>query len=258
MIRTLSTVQDVEVGFKKEKNFLILCGPRINAVMVITTEDFNQKENKRILYDELLQKIKNEHETKAKELIPQLCYALASEDLWLSKEDIRDRIKKDLVDIWSLRTITKYIPNEFKDEQMQDAGRKDKKKVTGSIAEAIQPNVLEQSINTNGNAETILEDHPKDELMRREKPKQYDVNVPLESKPDPLLVADQYEVEDLRRQLKELNLEVERLKLLSQRGIVLLDRRKIPHMQVAMFENNLRRANVFKLEWKDGYVTKIS
>lgn len=65
---------------------------RINAVMV-TAEDFNQIENKKISYDELLRQIKKEHQAKAKEFIPQLCYALQNEDAFLSNEDIRDRIK---------------------------------------------------------------------------------------------------------------------------------------------------------------------
>jgi hypothetical protein len=52
-----------------------------------------------------LQQIKKEHQAKAKEFIPQLCYALQNEDAFLSNEDIRDRIKKDLIDIWSKTTI---------------------------------------------------------------------------------------------------------------------------------------------------------
>jgi hypothetical protein len=42
-----------------------------------------------------LQKIKSKHTNRAKELIPQLCYALANDDPLLSKEDNRDRIKRD-------------------------------------------------------------------------------------------------------------------------------------------------------------------
>ena len=64
---------------------------RINAIMV-TAEDF-QIENKKTSYDELLLQIKKEHQAKAKEFIPQLCYALLNEDAFLSNEDIRDRIK---------------------------------------------------------------------------------------------------------------------------------------------------------------------
>ena len=52
-----------------------------------------------------MQQIKKEHQAKAKEFIPQLCYALQNEDAFLSNEDIRDRIKKDLIDIWSKTTI---------------------------------------------------------------------------------------------------------------------------------------------------------
>ena len=66
---------------------------------------------------------------KAKEFIPQLCYALQNEDVFLSNEDIRDRIKKDLIDIWSKTTIQNNIPDEFKDMAKQAAKEKaDQKK----------------------------------------------------------------------------------------------------------------------------------
>ena len=99
---------------------------RINAIMV-TAEDF-QIENKKTSYDELLLQIKKEHQAKAKEFIPQLCYALQNEDAFLSNEDIRDRIKKDLIDIWSKTTIQNNIPDEFKDMAKQAAKEKQIKK----------------------------------------------------------------------------------------------------------------------------------
>jgi len=66
---------------------------RIKAVMV-TAEEVSQIENKKTCYDELLKQIKKEHQAKAKEFIPRLCYALQNEGSFLSNEDIRDRIKK--------------------------------------------------------------------------------------------------------------------------------------------------------------------
>ena len=79
----------------------------------MTAMNVSQNQNKKTSYDELLQIIKNEHKNRAKELIPQLCYALKSEDHRLSEEDIRDRIKHDLIDIWSRTTIQENIPDEF-------------------------------------------------------------------------------------------------------------------------------------------------
>ncbi len=73
---------------------------------------------------QLLRQIKREHQAKAKEFIPQLCYALKNEDAFLSNEDIRDRIKKDLIDIWSKTTIQNNIPDEFKDKAKQSAKEK--------------------------------------------------------------------------------------------------------------------------------------
>lgn len=87
----------------------------------LTAYNISQNQNKRISYDELLQEIKSEHQSRAKELIPELCYALANENPWLSEEDMRDRIKKDLIDIWSRTTIQENIPDEFKDKEKQGA-----------------------------------------------------------------------------------------------------------------------------------------
>jgi hypothetical protein len=109
---------------------------RINAVMV-TAEDFNQIENKKISYDELLRQIKKEHQATAKEFIPQLCYALQNEDAFLSNEDIRDRIKKDLIDIWSKTTIQNNIPDEFKDDAKQAAKEKADQKRKNVIEECV-------------------------------------------------------------------------------------------------------------------------
>ena len=123
------------------------------------------RSDKKISYDELLLTIKNEHKNRAKELIPQLCYTLANEDPQLSKEDIRDRIKHDLIDIWSRTTIQENIPDEFKDKGKQEAKQKidenkNKKKVRESSVTPVSQKVIEQSITTNGNIETSSSINP--------------------------------------------------------------------------------------------------
>ena len=118
-------------------------------------ENVSQNQNKKTSYDELVKTIKSEHKNLAKELIPQLCYALANEDPMLSEEDIRARIKKDLIDIWSISTIYDNIPDEFKDKQKQEAGKKRKKNVRESSATTSEQKVIEQSITSNGCTATI-------------------------------------------------------------------------------------------------------
>ena len=103
---------------------------RIKAVMV-TAEEVSQIENKKTCYDELLKQIKKEHQAKAKEFIPRLCYALQNEGSFLSNEDIRDRIKKDLIDIWSKTTIQNNIPNEFKNKAKHAAKEKADQAIRG-------------------------------------------------------------------------------------------------------------------------------
>jgi len=98
---------------------------------MVTAEEVSQIENKKICYDELLKQIKKEHQAKAKEFIPRLCYALQNEDSFLSNEDIRDRIKKDLIDIWSKTTIQNNIPNEFKNKAKHAAKEKADQAIRG-------------------------------------------------------------------------------------------------------------------------------
>lgn len=77
-------------------------------------------------YDDIIREIKERHEKWAKDDIPRACYALAKEP-YLSKKDINDRVKKDLIEIWSPATISRHMPEEFKDEQKQTAGKQSQK-----------------------------------------------------------------------------------------------------------------------------------
>ena len=79
-------------------------------------------------YDSLLEQANITGTEAARTWIPKLRYALKDEDKNLSKEDIKDRVEKDCVEIWSKSTIRTYIPDEFKDVQKQEAGRKGREK----------------------------------------------------------------------------------------------------------------------------------
>src|SRR5919109_975003 len=46
----------------------------------------------------------------------------------MSKEDIRETVTNDCRDFWSRATITKFMPDEYKDPQKQEAGRKRQEK----------------------------------------------------------------------------------------------------------------------------------
>jgi hypothetical protein len=161
-----------------------MCGR--TKLCVMTARDVSQNQNKKGSYDELLAQIKSEHETKAKALIPELCYLLRKEDPWLSNDDIKDRVKKDLVDIWSPTTISKYIPDEFKNKKHQETGRMKGKSVSESIPKALKVNVLgdSTSTNTDGDTQTVVESSHHNEIQK--------------------------ENEDLKKQIKELEGQVRR------------------------------------------------
>jgi hypothetical protein len=75
-------------------------------------------------YDKLLEQAKERADafrSTAKEFIPKMYKALRDEDPNASPGDIRDRIKKDCVKIWSKRTILEALPDEAKDPKKQKA-----------------------------------------------------------------------------------------------------------------------------------------
>lgn len=100
-------------------------------------------------YDEFLEELKRNHNMTAKSAIARLHELLKQEDKNLSKDDIYDRILKDLLVIWARETIVKNMPDELKDRERQHSGKKgaEKKKeliVTniGSVASDMAANNL--------------------------------------------------------------------------------------------------------------------
>jgi hypothetical protein len=74
---------------------------------------------------ELARQTATEH---AKEWIPKLCEALKRENPEMPKGDIRETVTNDCRDFWSRATISKFIPDEYKDPQKQKAGKKGREK----------------------------------------------------------------------------------------------------------------------------------
>ena len=64
----------------------------------------------------------------AERLIPKLCEQLHKENPELSKEDVRETVTNDCKDFWLRATIIKFMPDEYKDPQKQEAGRKRQEK----------------------------------------------------------------------------------------------------------------------------------
>lgn len=98
-------------------------------------------------YDEYLHSIRKTHDITAREAIARLCELLKQEDGNLSKDDMYDRILKDLLVIWARATIIKNMPDELKDKERQESGIKgaEKKKelvvtTDGSVANGRQLN----------------------------------------------------------------------------------------------------------------------
>jgi hypothetical protein len=79
------------------------------------------KDNIESEYNKLLEEAKRRGRETAKTWIPKLCDALEKEKL--SNEDIRDRVEKDCIDIWSKATIRDSIADKYKNKQKQEAGK---------------------------------------------------------------------------------------------------------------------------------------
>lgn len=73
-------------------------------------------------YEKDLAELKRRGTALAKEFIPKLYEDLRKEHL--EPSDARERIERDCADLWSKATIRKYLPDEAKNKEAQDKGRK--------------------------------------------------------------------------------------------------------------------------------------
>jgi hypothetical protein len=73
-------------------------------------------------YEKDLAELKRRGTALAKEFIPKLYEDLRKEHL--EPSDARERIERDCADLWSKATIREYLPDEAKNKEAQDKGRK--------------------------------------------------------------------------------------------------------------------------------------
>ena len=77
--------------------------------------------------DNFLKQLKEDHKTTAKMAIKRLYLLLKEEDPNLSKDDMYDRILKDCLVIWARATVIENMPDELKDSERQEAGRRERR-----------------------------------------------------------------------------------------------------------------------------------
>lgn len=90
-------------------------------------------------YDRLLEEAKKQGANLAKNYVPEL-YKILVEEEKLDPKDAGDRVKKDLVLIWSIQTINKNLPEEAKHTEKDHSNN--------DIEESVKPVsqiVMEQS-----------------------------------------------------------------------------------------------------------------
>lgn len=132
-----------------------VCG-HIHAIEILTMAEVNSQDNDKNTspYDEFLRQLKEHHKLVAKESLQRLYELLKLEDPLMSKDDMYDRIMKDCLEIWQKKTIQDNMPDELKDRERQESGRKGvekKKEITvttsGSVASAAEATLPEPEPN---------------------------------------------------------------------------------------------------------------
>ncbi len=88
----------------------------------------SQEKGRFSTYNRLLEQAKAAATETARTWIPKLCKALKEAEKNLTNEGIRDRVEEDCAWIWSRNTIRNCIPDEYKDKQKQEAGKKGRQK----------------------------------------------------------------------------------------------------------------------------------
>jgi hypothetical protein len=81
-------------------------------------------ETEYLKYDQLLERARG----TAKYWIPKLCEALRRENSEMSNDDIRERVTHDCLPIWQKSTIRDALPNEYKQAEKAQAGKKGRQK----------------------------------------------------------------------------------------------------------------------------------
>jgi hypothetical protein len=134
-------------------------------------------------YDDFLKQLKEDHKTTAKMAIKRLYLLLKEDDPNLSKDDMYDRILKDCLVIWARATVIENMPDELKDSERQEAGRRGaeaKKKLLhvtndGNVArdipansnlveqKQIEPQTLEQGSTKRDNTSSTIVDKEVDD-----------------------------------------------------------------------------------------------
>lgn len=94
-----------------------------SAVASVNTIKINSKQRWHLIkYDDILGEVKTKAEnfrSTAKEYVPKLYEALHNENPYIPPHNARERIEKDLVGIWSKRTILDALPDEAKAKSWQ-------------------------------------------------------------------------------------------------------------------------------------------
>jgi hypothetical protein len=75
-------------------------------------------------YDQLLEQARG----SAKYWIPKLCEALRRESSEMSNGDIRERVTNDCLPIWQKSTIRDALPDQYKQKEKAQAGKKGRQK----------------------------------------------------------------------------------------------------------------------------------
>lgn len=108
-------------------------------------------------YDRLLEEAKKQGANLAKNYVPEL-YKILVEEEKLEPKDAGDRIKKDLVLIWSIQTINKNLPEEAKHTEKDHSNN--------DIEESVKPVsqiVMEQSTSGSSSTSEPVTDKPNND-----------------------------------------------------------------------------------------------
>ena len=118
-------------------------------------------------YHQLLEQARG----SAKRWIPKLCQALREENSVMSEEDIRTRVTRDCLSIWQITTINNALPEEFKNKERSQTGKKGRQKqleqANGTLTISEEPTILWANKDSDSSTEQELQslDKPRHREM---------------------------------------------------------------------------------------------
>lgn len=195
-------------------------------------------------YEQKLAEAKWEAQKLAKQYIPGL-YAILREEESLPPEDCRTRIERDCHGIWAESTIRKYLPEEAKDPNKQNAVR-----IANEVKKQKKAALLLMTQSTSGERINLTEFNPFNQNEARSSNFQNECI-------SQIVMGNDQNTEQQKSIIKEMPTEYQNRTSVQDNGVLLLPNKIAREIYYLVREAGLTVTTNFKLQHNGFEVTNV-